>query len=72
MLSIFLVLNDPNDKDIEFLCSSEVAAGKMTCYHFKSRQAICTLVQNGFVKHIYATPRPNFFKINTPTNIFLF
>jgi hypothetical protein len=32
MLSIFLVLNYPNDKDIEFLCSSEVAAGKMTCY----------------------------------------
>jgi hypothetical protein len=31
MQSIFLVLNEPNDMHIEFLCASEVAAGKMTC-----------------------------------------
>jgi hypothetical protein len=33
----FLVLNYPKDMHIEFLCVSEVAAGKMACYHFKSR-----------------------------------
>ncbi len=67
MLSIFLVLNYPNDKDIEFLCSSEITAGKMTCYHFKSRQAICTLVRNGCQPEIgYTTPHC-FFKINAPT-----
>jgi hypothetical protein len=46
---IFLVLNYPNDMHIEFLCTSGVTAGKMTCYHFKSRQAICTTVQNDCV-----------------------
>ncbi len=39
----------PKNMHIEFLCISEVAAGKMTCYHFKSRQGICTLVQNGCI-----------------------
>ncbi len=52
---------------IEFLCTSEVAAGKMTCYHFKSRQTLCTLVQNGCVNQRWATQLLIFFKINTPT-----
>jgi hypothetical protein len=33
MQTIFLVLNYPKNMHIEFLCISEVAAGKMTCYH---------------------------------------
>ncbi len=40
MLSIFLVLNYPNDKDIEFLCTSEVIAGKND------------IIRNGFMPHI--------------------
>jgi hypothetical protein len=35
MQTIFLVLNYPQNMHIEFLCISEVAAGKMTCFHFK-------------------------------------
>ncbi len=45
----FLGFKLPKNMHIEFLCISEVAAGKMTCYHFKSGQAICTLVQNDWV-----------------------
>ncbi len=67
MQTIFLVLNYPNDIHIEFLCTSEVPAGKMTCYHFKSRQALCTLVQKGCVNEREATQLLIFFKINTPT-----
>jgi hypothetical protein len=40
----FLVLNYPNDRCIEFLCTTEADAGRMTYYHFKSREAICTWV----------------------------
>ncbi len=67
MQTIFLVLNYPNDMHIEFLCTSEVAAEKMTCYHFKSRQALRTLVQNGCVNQRQATQLLIFLKINTPT-----
>ncbi len=49
MQTIFLVFNYPKNMHIEFLCISEFAAGKMICYHFKSRQAICVLVQNDWV-----------------------
>ncbi len=45
----FLVLKHPKNMHIKFLCISEVDAGKMTCFHFKLRQAICTLVQNDCV-----------------------
>ncbi len=45
----FLGFKLPKNMHIEFLCILEVAAGKMTCYHFKWRQAICTLVQNGSI-----------------------
>ncbi len=64
---IFLVLNYPKDMHIKFLCISEVAAGKMTYYHFKSRQAIFTLVWNGCVNQRWATQLLIFFKFNTPT-----
>jgi hypothetical protein len=53
---------------VEFLCISEVADGKMTCYHFKSRQAICTLVQNDWGSTRDRLHNSSFFfKINTPT-----
>jgi hypothetical protein len=68
MQTIFLVLNYPKNMHIEFLCTSEVAAGKMTCYHFKSRQALCTLVQKWVCQpEIGYTTHNFFFKINTPT-----
>ncbi len=49
MQMIFLVLNYPKNMHIELLCISKVAAGKMTGFHFKSRQAIRTLLQNDCV-----------------------
>jgi hypothetical protein len=54
---------------IEFLCISEVAAGRMTCFHFKLRQDICTLVQNEWFNQRKATQLFIFFQINTPTII---
>jgi hypothetical protein len=54
----------------EFLSISEVAAGKMTWFHFKSRLAICTLVRNDCVNQRKATQLFIFFQINTPLFIF--
>ncbi len=45
----FLGFKLPKNMHIKFLCISEVAAGWMTCFHFKLRQTICTLVRNDCV-----------------------
>jgi hypothetical protein len=67
MQTIFLVLNYPNDMHSEFLCASEVAAGKMTCYQFKSREALCILVSIAVSTRDRLHNSSFFFKINTPT-----
>jgi hypothetical protein len=46
MQMISQILNHPKNMHIEFLCISEVAAGRMTRFYLKLRQAICTLVWN--------------------------
>ncbi len=47
--TIFLVLKHQKNMHMEFLSISEVAAGKSHDFHFKLRQAICTLVRNDCV-----------------------
>jgi hypothetical protein len=67
MQTIFLVLNHPKNMHIQILFFSEVAAGKMTRFHFKLRQAICTFVQNDCVNQRLAKQPFIFFQIKTPT-----
>ncbi len=47
---------------IEFLCISEVTAGKMTCYYFKSRQAILHIGMKWLCQPEIGYTTPHFFQ----------
>jgi hypothetical protein len=67
MQTIFLVLNYTNDMHIEFLCTSESAAGKNDMLSFQIKASLMHIGPKWLCQPEIGYTTPLFFKINTPT-----